>query len=171
MCSVCRDADQARTQIICWKCRRKKPFLSQRRAGNKVPAAFLNYSILKVPSLFHYKIILSEARGVTMWLWWHWSSSSTEHISRGSFPLRGEVGRSLRGSDNYYLKYFSRHLTPAVLVSRVTWHVWHAAPAIIIVMQSVSWYPHSDHSYLNFVGNYPRGTEILSVYTRVIINN
>ena len=48
------------------KCGRKKPFLSQRRAGNKVPAAFLNFSILKVPSLFHYKIILSEARGVTM---------------------------------------------------------------------------------------------------------
>ena len=46
---------------------------------------------------------LSAVKVSAMSLWWH----QLEHTSRGSFPFGGEFGRSLQGSDNYYLKHFS----------------------------------------------------------------
>ena len=90
--------------------------------------------------------------------------------SRDSFPVRGEVGRSLQGSGNYYLKYFSI----------ITWHPGcecqcHACVTCLdywichvtrVTRPPLPWLPslrwhwcliwsQAHHSYLNFAANYP----------------
>ena len=115
---------------------------------------------------------------------WH----QLEHTSRDSFPVRGEVGRSLQGSGNYYLKYFSiviwhprchnvtRHVSwlldlPRDTVTRARHDCYYPVSGDI-----GPWYPGSQLSELYIVGNHPAG--IISPLSRdivclhsVIINN
>ena len=101
----------------------------------------------------------------------HWMTQ-TGARSRDSFPVRGEVGRSLQGSGNYYLKYFSI----------ITWHpgcecqchacvtcldywICHVTrvthgPRPLPWLPSLRWHwcliwSQAHHSYLNFAANYP----------------